>query len=242
MSTIPLQASEVYNRRFSVRDVAGFKIPADSLPTATLYRNGSATAVSVTVAPADSPTTEYTLSFTVPSDADDTDSWALLIAAVVDTVPNAQWVTLTEALSLGGTVTRTVTLRDASGTATNADITSPENPSAVVVRNNVDTAESVTISQPSSPGEGRYVLSFTIPSGWTLRDELALRISATIDGESVTRLWYLGQIVDSEADLVLTVTTLDVIAEVEVITVSDDSEVITVTSEDEVITLSEDCS
>ena len=195
MSTLPLQPNEDFHRKFVIRGPDGAKVAADALPSVTVYRNGVATAITVTVTQL-SPV-EYDTQFTVPSNATAADSWQYLIEATVASAGVTQFVQLGQFLFLTDSVQRGFTLRNSRGESQAADVTSPENPTATVIRNNVDESTAVTITaDPNSPTQGRYIFSFTIPGAWAVDDELQIRLNATIDGVDVQRLWFLGKIAD----------------------------------------------
>lgn len=71
---------------------------------------------------------------------------------------------------------------------TSGEVYNPSSgPAAVLIRNGVDTAEPVTITQL---GTGLFRATFTIPSAWSLRDVVELRVSATVDGvPGVSIVW-----------------------------------------------------
>lgn len=62
-----------------------------------------------------------------------------------------------------------------TGEAANADTL----PTAVLVRNGTDTAETVTIANVTT---GIYLLSATIPADWVPYDLVGIRVRATVDG------------------------------------------------------------
>ncbi len=229
MSDFPLQPADTYNRKVVVRGSDGIPAVADSLPTALVYRNGapSAPAIAVTVTLSG---LEYDLSFTVPGNAINTDSWQLLITTVVNGETIERWAHITQTLLLGDTVQRGFTTRNSAGVGQGAD--SP--PTGTVVRNNTDEATSVTITDEGSPNDGRYTFGFVVNAGWAPEDELQLRLSATVDGVAVERLLFLGQIITVGS---LTITSLNVLDDEKPITIADEEVGLTLVDEEETLTL-----
>ena len=211
MSNFPLQPSETFFRKFAIRGPDNARIPADALPSVTVYRNGAATSIPVTVAQL-SPI-EYDTSFVVPSNAVTGDSWQYLVEATVNGFGVTQFAQLSQYMFAGDAVQRGFTLRDGTGQSIAADVTSPENPTGVIVRNNVDESTIVTIiPDPNSPTQGRYIFLFTVDVSWSVGDELQMRLNATIDGIDLERLWFLGQVQDVTLN-VITISALRVEAE-----------------------------
>lgn len=231
MSDFPLQPSDTYNRKIVVRDSQGIPANADSVPTALVYRNGapSSPVIVVTVTELSGPA-EYDLSFTVPANAINTDSWQLLISAIVDGQNIERWAHVTQTLFLGDQVQRGFTIRNSAGIGQAAD--SP--PIGTVIRNNADEATSVTITDTGSPNDGRYTFSFTVDGGWSPEDELQLRLNATVDGIAIERLLFLGQIITVGS---LTITSLNVLDDEKPINIADEEATLTLTDEETTLTL-----
>jgi len=229
MSTIPLQPNDTYYRRFTVRDSAGDLVEADALPTAIVYRNGAPTAITVTITPLSGPA-EYDLSFVIPGNATNADQWQLLISGTAGGAPLEQWLQLAQTIFLGSVVRRGFTVRDGGGTGQAADAL----PTVTVLRNNLDEATPVTVSQVGSPTEGKYILAFTVDAAWAKDDELQVRINATLGGVPVERLWFMGQITDVTT---ISVTTLDVQSDEQAITVDDEEQGLTLTDPEQTIIL-----
>jgi hypothetical protein len=230
MSTIPLQAGETYNRRIVVRDASGVPVPADSTPSGILYRNGATTVVVVSISQL-SPV-EYNLSFTVPGDAVSSDTWQLLLSTTVAGIAVDRWVQLSQAIFLTSTIRRGFVIRGASGLGEPADST----PTAVVLRNNIEQVTAVSVAPVGSPSGGRYLLTFAVDGGWSVGDELQVKLTATINGSPVSKLWYLGQIIDPN-DVTITIATLNVLSDEQDIQLADDEQALTLSDDEQTITL-----
>jgi hypothetical protein len=201
LSNFPLQPGETFYRKFAIRGPDNARITADALPSVTVYRNGAATSIPVTVAQL-SPI-EYDTSFVVPSNAVTGDSWQYLVEATVNGFGVTQFAHLSQYMFAGDAVQRGFTLRDGTGQSIAADVTSPENPTGVIVRNNVDESTIITIiADPNSPTQGRYIFLFTVDVSWDVGDELQMRLNATLDGLALERLWFLGQIQDATLNII----------------------------------------
>lgn len=239
MSNFPLQPGETFFRKFAIRGPTNARVAADVLPSVTVYRNGAATAIVVTVAQL-SPI-EYDTSFVVPSNAVTGDSWQYLIEATVNGFGATQFAQLSQYMFGGDAVQRGFTLRDNQGQSIAADVTSPENPTGTIVRNNVDESTVISITaDPNSPTQGRYIFTFTVDALWAVGDELQMRLNATVDGIDLERLWFLGQVQDATLN-VITVSALRVEDETVTIEVEDVAQDIIVEDIIEVIDLEEVC-
>lgn len=214
-----------------MRDFEHLPIDADSLPTAVVYRNGlpSVPAIVVTVTELSGPA-EYDLSFTVPANAINTDSWQLLITTVVNGETIERWAHLAQAFFLGDTVQRGFTVRNFAGVGQAADSL----PTGTVIRNNADEATSVTIVDSGSPNDGNYTFSFVVDAGWSPEDELQLRLNTVVDGVAIERLLFLGQIITVEQ---LTITTLNVLSDERQINLVDEEVDLTLVDDEQIINL-----
>lgn len=76
-------------------------------------------------------------------------------------------------LKPGDVIYKTFFVGDSSGALANAD----ETPTATLVRNGVDTAEMVVVTNPST---GRYLATVTIPVGWAVGDTIELLVFVTV--------------------------------------------------------------
>ncbi|MCP4377721.1 MAG: hypothetical protein GY794_16285 [bacterium] len=231
MSDLPLQPGDTYNRKIVVRDFERLPVEADSLPTALVYRNGAPSSPVIVVAVTElSGPAEYNLSFAIPGNAINTDSWQFLISAVVNGQAIERWAHITQTLFLGDSVQRGFTIRNSAGVGQAADAL----PAGTVIRNNADQATSVTIADTGSPNDGRYTFSFIVDAGWSPEDELQMRLSATVDGVAIERLLFLGQIITVDS---LTITTLNVLDDEKPITLVDEEVGLTLVDEEKPIIL-----
>jgi len=64
---------------------------------------------------------------------------------------------------------------------------------AVVVRDGIDTA---VVTAIASPGVGRYVVSFTVPSGWAFPQRVAVRLRGEFNGMAAELTKAVGQVGD----------------------------------------------
>ena len=102
----------------------------------------------------------------------------------------------------GQDATHTFYIRSGNGAVLTADST----PVCTLIRNGVDTAESVTVTQQP---DGSYLTSFLIPVDWESGDIVTMRVEAVVSGNTVPpdtllvgTVITLAQIQDGEIDLV----------------------------------------
>jgi hypothetical protein len=85
----PLRPGDVLRFEFSLTDGDNIAVNADSLPTATLYQNGTADAATVTIT--NVVTGAYKGSVTIPSGFAAGDEVVVLVVALVNTIPARFW-------------------------------------------------------------------------------------------------------------------------------------------------------
>jgi len=171
-------ASGTVTRDFRVKS-EGVLTDADSLPSAVLYRNGAATAVSVTVASI-TGTGRYSASWTNPG-YDPQDYLAIEVTAVVDAVSYTAkvWDGFVDIPT--PQIAGLSYLQPDTTFITTVDFGAPVTSPAATLK--IGDAAAASLATPVQVGStGQYEVTVVVPSGATVGESGTVRVSGLIGG------------------------------------------------------------